>query len=193
MLSATFIQQESLPTWLLPRCSSPPWSSSSASSRWFALIKPAVEDTGARHDRRAAGVDEQPGRQGPDHHLDAPGPDDDGVVRDQLRHPDRLPAGRHRAGRHSQTFSKSFDQDFALTDYIVQNPDGATGTVQIMRNSDVLDVMALENIRDDAQHLVAPYVFEVGDTLVVKVVCTVGGATDPSGCQINTSFSGFEP
>ena len=93
----------------------------------------------------------------------------------------------------SQTFSKSFDQDFALTDYIVQNPDGATGTVQIMRNTDVLDVMALENIRDDAQHLVAPYVFEVGDTLVVKVVCTVGGATDPSGCQINTSFSGFEP
>ena len=50
----------------------------------------------------------------------------------------------------------------------MQNPDGATGTVQIMRDDEVLSVNALENIRDNPQHLSAPYVFNVGDTLVAQ-------------------------
>src|SRR5262249_5752199 len=127
---------------------------------WFALIKPAVQDT-ARET------------------IDGPLASMSSLVDEALATTTTVarptttarlfgtsagtPTDFQLAGTvpsgNSQTFSKSFDKDFALFDFVVQNPDGASGTVQILRNDDVLSVYALENIRDSAQLLNAPYVF----------------------------------
>ena len=158
VLTATFIQQESLPTWVLRALLAAALVIVLAVVGWFALVKPAVEDTA--RDTIAGPLASMNSRV--DEVLETtttPARAD--------HHPRRV---RHHASAHrptsscpawcrsgtSQTFSKSFDKDFALTDFVVQNPDGATGTVQIMRDDEVLNVNALENIRDNAQHLVRP-------------------------------------
>lgn len=192
VLSATFIQQESLPTWVLRTLLIAALVLVLGAISWFALIKPAVEDTAkdtvagpiaSMQSSVESALATTTTRLVPTTTLQFA--TNLGTPTDfQLF--GTVPVGT------SQTFSKSFDQPFALTDYFVQNPDGASGTVQIMRNDEVLDVTALENIRDSAEHMIAPYVFEVGDTLVLKVTCTAAGATEPSGCAINSSYAGFE-
>jgi hypothetical protein len=192
ILKATYIQQESLPTWVLRSLLAAALVIVLGIISWFALIKPAVQDTAretiagplaSMNSRVDAALTTTTTRFAPTTTV---------KFATQLGVPtDFQLFGTVPVGT-SQTFSKSFDKDFALTDFVVQNPDGAAGTVQILRNNEVLNITALENIRDDAQHLIAPYVFEVGDQLVLKVVCTVAGAGDPSGCSINSSYSGFE-
>ena len=193
VMSATFIQQESLPTWVLRTLLVAALVIVLGVVTWFALIKPAVQDTAKE---TIAGplasmsslvdkaLNTTTTRPAPTTTLGLFGTNYGTPTDFQLS--GTVPTG------NSQTFSKSFDKPFALTDFTVQNPDGATGTVEILRNNAVLNVNALENIRDNAQHLVSPYVFEVGDTLVLQVVCTAPGASDPTGCAINSSYSGFE-
>ncbi|MFT3854781.1 MAG: hypothetical protein QM733_18895 [Ilumatobacteraceae bacterium] len=190
VFTATFIQQESLPTWLLRALLAAALVIVLGVIAWFALIKPAVQDTA--RDTIAEPLASMNSR------VDAALTTTTVRTTTTLQFATNLgtPTDFQLAGTvpvgNSQTFSKSFDKDFALFDFAVQNPDGASGTVQIMRGTEVLQVYALENIRDNAQHMVAPYVFDVGDTLVLKVVCTTAGSTDPTGCAINSSFSGFE-
>ena len=93
----------------------------------------------------------------------------------------------------SQTFSKSFDQDFALFDFVVQNPDGATGTVQIMRDDEVLSVNALENIRDNAAAPQRPVrVRRRRHARRQGGVHRPGDAPIRPAAQSTRSFSGFE-
>jgi len=193
IFTATFIQEESLPGWLLRALIAAVLVIALGALAWFALIKPAVED--AARDAVAGPLASMNSRV--DEVLETtttvPAPTTSlGQFGTTFGTPtDFQLAGTVPSGT-SQTFSKSFDEDFALFDFVVQNPDGATGTVQIMRDDEVLSVNALENIRDNPSHLSAPYVFNVGQTLVVKVVCTAPGTTDPTGCAVNTSFTGYE-
>ena len=192
VLRATFIQQESLPTWVLRALLAAALVVVVGIIAWFALIKPAVQDTA--RDAIAGPLASMEERV--DNAVSTTttrfAPTTTALFSTNFGSPtDFQLAGTIPVGT-SQTFSKSFDQDFALFDYVVQNADGASGTVQIMRGDEVLDVKSLELFRDDAQHMVAPYVFNLDDTLVMKVTCTAAGSTDPTGCSINASFSGFE-
>jgi hypothetical protein len=193
IFAATYIQEESLPSWVLRALLAAAIVIAVGVAAWFALIKPAVQDTArdaiagplaSMNSRVDEVLDTTTTRPAATTTLGQFGTNFGTPTDFQLS--GTVPSG------NSQTFSKSFDKDFALFDFVVQNPDGATGTVQVLRNDEVLNVNALENIRDSAQHLVAPYVFHVGDKLVLKVVCTAPGTSDPTGCAINSSFSGFE-
>lgn len=91
----------------------------------------------------------------------------------------------------SQDFPNAFSNTFAVTDVILQNPNGDTGIVQIKRDGNVLLQSALENFRDLDLPRVAPYMFNPGQTLTMTITCVTPGPSQP-GCAISGSFGGFQ-
>lgn len=91
----------------------------------------------------------------------------------------------------SLDFSNAFSNTFAVTDIVLQNPNGDIGTVQIKRNANVLMQSALENFRDLDLHFVAPYMFRPGDSLTMTVACTTPGPV-VADCAVSASFGGFQ-
>ena len=103
----------------------------------------------------------------------------------QLGFGSQVPAGT------SQDFTNPFSSTFAVTDMVLQNPNGDTGFVQIKRDGNIIMQSALENFRDLDLHFVAPYMFNPGSSLTMSVACTTPGPTLP-GCAISGSFGGFQ-
>jgi hypothetical protein len=192
-LEGTYVQDESIPRWLGKALLATAAVVVVAVVAWFALVRPAA---------RTAARDE----------VDGPLASLSSRVDEVLDTTTTLPpttttlagfdtsygsptdfqlTGVAAAGS-TQTFTHTFDKDFALTDILLQNPGGDAGSVTLMRNSDVLQTNALENFRDFDAHTVAPHVFKAGDTLVMTVVCTTPGPANTSGCSISGSFVGFE-
>jgi hypothetical protein len=64
-----------------------------------------------------------------------------------------------------------------VTDIVLQNPGGDTGTLQIRRNGTALLVVELANFRDLDYHFVAPIVFTAGQKLELAAECTAGPCT----------------
>ena len=64
-----------------------------------------------------------------------------------------------------------------LTDVVLQNPAGNTGTLQIQRDGNALLVVALDNFRDLDYHFVTPIVFTAGQKLQLVATCTSAGCT----------------
>jgi hypothetical protein len=85
-----------------------------------------------------------------------------------------------------------FTLTFALTDIVLQNPNGDTGLVQIKRNGIVILQSALENFRDLDLHFVAPFMFNPGQTLSMTVTCATPGPNGGGNCAISGSFGGFQ-
>lgn len=69
------------------------------------------------------------------------------------------------------------DRTLNLTDVVLQNPAGNTGTLQIQRDGVALLVVALENFRDLDYHFVTPIVFTEGQKLQLVATCTSAGCT----------------
>ena len=78
---------------------------------------------------------------------------------------------------------------FQLTDLVLQNPNGDSGTITIARGSDALFVSSLQNFRDLDFHFVAPYLF-FGQPLTVTVLCTAAGNGAPK-CSPSVTAAGF--
>ena len=72
-----------------------------------------------------------------------------------------------------------------LTDIVLQNPAGNTGTLRIQRGDTALLVVELGNFRDLDYHFVAPIVFAGGQKLVLAAECT------SPGCTPGAYFAGF--
>lgn len=64
-----------------------------------------------------------------------------------------------------------------VTDIVLQNPSGDTGSLQIRRNGTALLVVELGNFRDLDYHFVAPIVFTAGQKLELAATCTAGACT----------------
>ena len=64
-----------------------------------------------------------------------------------------------------------------VTDIVLQNPTGDTGSLQIRRNGTPLLVVELGNFRDLDYHFVAPIVFTAGQKLELGANCTAGACT----------------
>jgi len=81
---------------------------------------------------------------------------------------------------------------FALTDIVLQNPNGDAGTLEVLRQTEddiqgLLEVR-LENFRTDDYHFVSPVVFLEGQDIVLTVSCENEGST---ACDAGAYFSGF--
>lgn len=72
-----------------------------------------------------------------------------------------------------------------LTDIVLQNPAGNTGTLRVQRGDTALLVVELGNFRDLDYHFVAPIVFTTGQKLVLSADCT------SPGCTPGAYFAGF--
>lgn len=88
----------------------------------------------------------------------------------------------------------STKQKFSLTDIVLQNPAGDSGTLTILRGSDVVLVLNLDNFRDLDYHYVAPIVFDKVP-LSMRVDCTRGGSANggppAAECTPAASISGY--
>jgi hypothetical protein len=103
----------------------------------------------------------------------------------------QLGFGSQVATGGSQDFVNPFSSTFAVTDMVLQNPNGDTGFVQIKRDGNIIMQSALENFRDLDLHFVAPYMFKPGQSLTMTIACTTPGPTLP-GCAVSGSFGGFQ-
>ncbi len=74
--------------------------------------------------------------------------------------------------------------ELQVTDLILENPKGESGTLKVQRNDTPLMEVALENFRDLDYHFAAPLHFGAGDRLRLVADCT--------GCTPSLAFAGFQ-
>ena len=72
---------------------------------------------------------------------------------------------------------------FSLTDIVLGNPNGDSGTLTLSRSNDVLLVESLENFRDLDYHFIAPIVVHGGEALKLDVKCDNSASTAASGAS----------
>jgi hypothetical protein len=84
------------------------------------------------------------------------------------------------------------DKTLVLTDIILQNPRGDSGTLAIKRGDDVLYATGLQNFRDMDFHFLEPWTFSPDQPLTVEVSCQLPGAPEPATgkCTPAVSFLG---
>jgi hypothetical protein len=86
----------------------------------------------------------------------------------------------------SKTFTPAKKTTLWISDLVLQNPAGDTGTLRIQRGSDVLMVFGLENFRDLDYHFIQPALFTADQPVVVSVDC----ANTVGNCSASVYFSG---
>jgi hypothetical protein len=158
---------------------------------WFLLLRPAVEDIAARE----AGVLDTAQQQALDEQVAA--------IEDAAADAARLPLGEPTDLRLSVAAAtgneavEAFDFDrsgtgrtLSISDVIFQNPSGAVGTVELLRDGEVLLGQEMANFRDLDFHLVAPFRVESGSTISLRVVCTAPGP-GLAECEVAATIVGF--
>lgn len=75
------------------------------------------------------------------------------------------------------SFEVPSGKTLSLTDVILENPAGNTGTLQMQRDGTSLLVVGLDNFRDLDYHFVSPIVFTAGQKLQLVASCTSVGCT----------------
>lgn len=87
---------------------------------------------------------------------------------------------------------QEFEQDVPdgkvlwVSDLVLQNPAGDTGTLRILRGDQILFEFGLENFRDLDYHLIQPVGFTDEDSVVVEVACR----NDADDCTPSVYFTG---
>ena len=80
-------------------------------------------------------------------------------------------------GAGTTAFEVPSGSTLQVTDIVLQNPTGDTGSLQIRRDGTALLVVELGNFRDLDYHFVAPIVFTPGQKLELAAECTSGACT----------------
>ncbi len=80
----------------------------------------------------------------------------------------------------------------SITDIVLQNPAGDSGTLTILRDQTPLLVQQLDNFRDLDFHFITPLIFTAGQKLVLSIVCANKpvGTTPAAACTPAGLFSG---
>ncbi|MDG1265449.1 MAG: hypothetical protein P8O03_03925 [Ilumatobacter sp.] len=151
---------------------------------WFLLLRPAVEDI-AREEAAELDAFQQD-------ELDA-----------AAKEASELPLGEPTdlrltvQGNPGTTVTESFDFDqngsrrvLSVTDVILQNPTGAVGRLELLRDGEVLLNQEMANFRDLDFHLVAPFQFDSGSTISLRVTCQTPGPGTTS-CEASATTAGF--
>ena len=83
-------------------------------------------------------------------------------------------------------------QVLSVTDMLLQNPRGDTGTLRILRGDEVVLLESLEeNVRSKSYQFSAPIQFQGDQDLVVEVDCDTPGRQGADACDEALSFSGY--
>lgn len=78
----------------------------------------------------------------------------------------------------------------SISDVIFQNPTGAVGRVELLRDDQVLLDQEMANFRDLDFHLVAPLRIDSGSSIALRVTCTTPGPGTDS-CEAAATVIGF--
>lgn len=82
-------------------------------------------------------------------------------------------------------------QVLSVTDLLLQNPRGDTGTLAIRRGDQVILLDSLDNVTSKSYQFSAPIQFRQDQDLVVEVNCDAAGRQGTQTCREAVSFSGF--
>jgi type II secretory pathway component PulM len=167
---------------------------------WFAVLRPSVENIATEKATERDAAQQTV--------IDAQVAD----MRAAAEEAAELPLGRPADVRlavttgpaSSNTFGQIIDKGgsgriFSITDVIFQNPTGAAGRVQLVRQAGadtdatqdkVLLDQELANFRDLDFHLVAPLTFESNQTISLRLTCTTPGPGTDS-CEVSATVVGF--
>ncbi|MBB5804729.1 type II secretory pathway pseudopilin PulG [Saccharothrix ecbatanensis] len=89
-------------------------------------------------------------------------------------------------------FTPPADKTLLISDIVLQNPRGDTGTVRVVRDVEgartVLLDLGLANFRDHDLHYVEPLRFKKGEKIVVLVSCQ--NPAEKGNCKPSVTFSG---
>ncbi len=166
---------------------------------WFALLKPSVEniaqDEATKLDQvQDTSIDERVAE------MEAAAIEASELP---LGQPADVQLSVSGSAAQSTTAGQIFSQEGAgrrlsVTDVIFQNPTGAVGRLQLVRQAgsepadddDVLLDQEMANFRDLDFHLVAPFSFESGQTIVLRMVCETPGP-GTNACEASATIVGF--
>ncbi|MEP6296341.1 MAG: hypothetical protein ABJ382_03370 [Ilumatobacter sp.] len=97
----------------------------------------------------------------------------------------------------STTSTQEFDFDatgsgriLSISDVVFQNPTGAAGRVELLRDDEVLLDQEMANFRDLDFHFVAPFQIESGSSVSLRVTCTPPGP-GTEACEAAATIIGF--
>ncbi len=190
-LEGIFEQGPRLRPWLLPAAVGMVGALLIGALAWFTLLKPSVLDT-AREEAAELDAIQQA-------ELD----DRVTAIEAAAQEAAELPLGDPTDLRLSvdaaagTTSTEEFDFDasgvgrlLSISDVIFQNPTGANGRVELLRDGDVLLDSEMANFRDLDFHLVAPLQIDSGSSISLRVTCeTPGPGTDE--CEAAATVIGF--
>ena len=79
-----------------------------------------------------------------------------------------------------ESYSVPDGSTLLITDLILENPEGNSGTMSISRGDTPLLEVRLDNFRDLDYHFVSPIVFGPGDDLVLRATCSGAAPCSPA-------------
>ena len=88
----------------------------------------------------------------------------------------------------SSSVKAASKQTLSVTDLILQNPEGDSGTLTIAVNGKTALVSRLDNFRDLDYHFIAPLTLSPGDSMTITVACQNKGK---KACTDAVFYSGF--
>lgn len=187
-LHGTFEQGPRLGSWVVPALAGLLAALVLGAIVWFTLLRPSVEQIA--DDAAADAIEaERAALQERIQELEAAAAEARqlplGVPTDL-----RLTVEAAAGASANESFTVSSGRLLHVSDVVFQNPTGAIGTTSLLRNGEVLLESELANFRDLDFHFVAPFRFEGGDTVELRVDCvTPGPGTE--ACSVGTSLTGF--
>lgn len=184
-------QRPRIPTWTVPALAGMLGALLVATLAWFALLKPEVEDI-AREEATELDLQQQVLI---DEQIDD--------IQAAAEAAARLPLGDPTDLRMSvsaspaTTSSDAFDFDksgtgrlLSITDVIFQNPTGAVGRLELLRDDQVLFDQEMANFRDLDFHLVAPLQVDSESTIALRLTCETPGP-GTAECEGAATIIGF--
>ena len=92
-------------------------------------------------------------------------------------------------GTPKTTYKVEDGKTLSLTDILLQNPAGDTGTLEVRRGDSIILRVNLANFRDLDYHFVSAVVFKAGEELLLSVQCA--NPNPGPNCTPAAYFSGF--
>jgi hypothetical protein len=202
-VQGTVVQQQLFPKWLLPALIALLALAIVAVTLWFTVLKPTITSA-ARETAKTEVAAQQAAAGGGGGGAGTPPPPaitgSNGVDVTKGTTFDTRIALEVSANPNPNAFTTSgnadpaipADKTLVITDLLLQNPHGDTGTIRILRGGKILYEFGLNNFRDYDYHSIAPLTFVPGAKLEISVSCQTPGAPEPptGKCKPSVTFSG---
>lgn len=190
-LEGTYEQRPRVRPWIVPALAGMLGSLLLGILAWFLLLRPAVENIAVDEATQLDMVQQEA--------LD----EQVAAIQAAAEEASRLPLGDPTdlrlsvSAAASTTATEAFDFDrggtgrvLSISDVVFQNPTGAVGRVELLRDDEVLLDQEMANFRDLDFHLVAPFQVDSGSTISLRVACRTPGPGTES-CEAAATIVGF--